>query len=159
VKPYGGAFGAYYDFKDLGPVRIGVDLRGDVLGTNKRADSSAGGQGIVRQYATLGGLRGSIKTPIHWLRPYAEVAGGYTRNNAIGQYTFAPVPSGAPALVSFNPNVYANYGVVRGYVGADITIFPFLDLRAIELGAGEAFGSSSHTTESIGAGIVFHLPR
>jgi hypothetical protein len=48
---------------------------------------------------------------------------------------------------------------VEGFAGADITILPVLDLRAIELGAGEAFGPSSHSIQSIGIGVVFHTPR
>ena len=178
VRPYGGTFGIYYDFKNLGPVRIGADVRSDVLTSNKRADSSAGGEGILRAYNTLGGLRGSFRTPIHWLHPYAEIAGGYSRNNSIGQYTITSNALSSVSQVNFNPAIYSNYTLVKGFVGLDVAIFPFLDLRAIELGEGEAFGSaanvrtvnsdgsvsqtfspSTHGTQSIGAGLVLHLPR
>ena len=192
VQPYGGSFGAFYDLRSYGPVRLGVDARGDVLTSNKRADSSGGGRGSVRQYDVLAGVRGSVRTPITWLHPYAEVAGGYSRNNASGLYTNTTTvnntvtPPTSLASSSFNPNLYNNYALVKGFVGLDIKIASFLDVRLIELGAGEAFGSantvvtvsnavgatgtissssvtttspSSHSNESIGAGIVFHLPR
>jgi hypothetical protein len=153
VRPYGGTLGVYYDFKSFGPVRLGVDVRGDVLTSNKRADSSQGGRGVVRQYTSLGGLRASVPTPIRWLHPYAEIAGGLLRGDDIGQYTtttttvtFSPQtsPTATPpyttTTLTFNPTIASNYTLVKGFVGADVTVFPFLDLR-IELGEGEAFGS------------------
>jgi len=182
VRPYGATLGAFYDFMNVGPVRLGVDLRGDLLRADKRADSSAGGTDVLRQYATLGGLRGTFRTPKRWLRPYAEITGGYTRNNDVGQYTFTTTTSTAPVTLSYNPTVNKNYALVKAFVGVDIAIFPFLDLRPIELGEGEAFGSAvysqsvtsngstttttsttsgpnTHGNQSISAGIVFHLPR
>lgn len=185
VQPYGGNFGVFYDFRDAGPVRLGVDVRGDVLSSNKRADSSAGGVGLVRQYAVLAGVRGSVHTPISWLHPYAEIAGGYTRNNSNGLYTTTTntntVAGVTGTSVSFNPELYSNYALFEGLIGLDVRVLPYLDIRAIEFGAGEAFGSvptavsvtstngiatastvtasssSTHSVESIGAGIVFHF--
>jgi hypothetical protein len=205
VKPYGATLGAFYDFMNVGPVRLGVDVRGDLLRADKRADSSAGGTDVIRQFATLGGIRGTVRTPKRWLRPYAEIAGGYTRNNDVGLYTFTTTtttfspqttPPTAPIIassISYNPAINTNYFLVKGFVGVDIAIFPFLDLRAIELGEGEGFGTpltsqsvsnsvvvngvtgatisttsvvtgnthgfGSHGNQSIGAGIVLHLPR
>lgn len=143
VRPYGGTFGGYYDFRSVGPIRLGVDLRGSVLNSNKSATTYASSVDAVRQYTALGGLRGELRLPMHWLHPYAEVAGGFAHSNA------------AETL----PTVYQNYGVAQGFVGADVTLLPILDLRAIELGAGEAFGPSSHSIQSIGIGVVFHTPR
>ena len=185
VQPYGGNFGVYYDFRDEGPVRLGLDVRGDVLSSNKRGDSSAGGVGILREYAVLAGVRGSVRTPIPWLHPYAEVAGGYTRNNSNGTYTTTTSTNTTSGVttssVSFNPEQYSNYALFEGFVGLDVRVLPFLDIRAVELGAGEAFGSvpiavsvsstngttststvtassaSTHAIESIGAGVVFRF--
>lgn len=185
VQPYGGNFGGFYDFRNVGPVRLGVDVRGDVLSSNKRGDSSAGGVGLVREYAVLAGVRGSVRTPISWLHPYAEVAGGYTRNNSNGVYTTTTNTNTVTGLsttsVFFNPEVYSNYALLEGFVGLDIRILPNLDLRAVELGAGEAFGSvptavsvtstngktsastvtasspSTHSITSVGAGVVFRF--
>lgn len=143
VRPYGGTFGAYYDFRSIGPVRLGVDLRGSVLNSNKSATTYASSTDAVRHYAVLGGVRGEFDTPLRWLRPYAQVSAGYGRTNA------------ASTLVT----QYANYTQVQGFVGADIPLLPNLDFRAIELGAGEAFGPSSHSIQSIGIGVAFHTAR
>ena len=179
VNPFGGNFGAYYDFRNLGPVRLGVDARGAVGSSNKRADSSSGGKGIVRQYEALGGVRGTFRTPLHWLHPYAEIAGGISRNNASGLYTNTVTTNNGvtQSILSFNPAAYTDYGLVKGFVGLDIPLLPYLSFRAIELGEGVAFGSAptlqtttgtstvvntrspdSHGVQSIGAGIVITIP-
>lgn len=182
VKPFGGNFGAYYDWRNYGPLKLGFDARGAVQSANKRADSAAGGGSIVRNYEALGGVRATFHTPVHWLHPYAEVAAGITRNNASGLYT-ETITAGAPTppLFSYNPQNYTVYPMVKGLVGLDIPILPFLSFRAIELGLGGAFGSAptlqvttingtsqttvvtqrspdSHGIQSIGAGVVFTLP-
>ena len=191
VKPFGGNFGAYYEYRNFGPMRWGFDARGAVQSSNKRADSSAGGPGIVKNYEFLVGLRGTFKTPIHWLRPYAEIAGGYARNNASGLYTNTVTinnnvtPPVTGTTLSYNPSVYSNYGLVKGFVGLDIPLMPYLSFRAVELGLGGAFGSTptlqtttvttsgtstttntvvntyspdTHGVQSIGAGIVITIP-
>ena len=143
VHPYGGVFGVFYDFRNLGPVRFGADLRGDIMTSNKSAVEYEGGAGVVRQYGALGGIRASVGTPITILHPYVEALGGYAKTNA----------------ASTNVEVYSNYTQVQGLVGLDITVLPYLDIRGIEFGAGALFGPSTHSTESIGAGLVFHFPR
>ena len=183
VKPFGGDFGAYYDFRTYGPIRLGVDARGAIQSSNKRADSAAGGPGIVKNYEALGGVRATFHTPVHWLHPYAEIAGGITRNNSSGLYTetITTGPNAPPPAFSFNPQNYTVYPLLKGFVGLDIPILPFLTFRAIELGAGGAFGSAptlqvttvngtssttvvsqhsadTHGVQSIGAGVVFTLP-
>ena len=191
VKPFGGNFGVYYDWRKFGPIRLGFDARGTITSSNKRADSGAGGPGIVKNYEGLGGVRATVRTPIHWLHPYAEIAGGYARNNASGLYTNTVTinnnltPPVSQTVLSYNPSSYSNYTELKGFVGLDIPLLPFLSFRAIELGAGGAFGSAptlqtttvtmsgsttttstvvntrssdSHGIQSIGAGIVFTLP-
>jgi hypothetical protein len=183
VKPFGGNFGAYYDWRNYGPMKLGFDVRGAVQSSNKRADSSAGGPGIVKNYDFLGGVRGTFKTPVKWLHPYAEALGGISRNNASGLYTYTVTTGGnpTPPVLSYNPQTYSVYGVIKGYVGLDIPLMPFLTFRAVELGIGGAFGSaptlqtttvsgststttvnttsqSTHGVQSIGAGVVFTLP-
>ncbi len=191
VKPFGGNFGAYYDLRTYGPIRLGFEARGALETSNKRADSGAGGPGIVKNYEGLGGVRGTFRTPIHWLHPYAEFAGGIARNNASGLYTNTVTtnnnlkPPVTQTVLSYNPSSYSNYGVLKGFVGLDIPLLPFLSFRAIELGLGGAFGSAptiqtttvtisgsttttstvvntrsdgSHGIQSIGAGVVFTLP-
>jgi hypothetical protein len=188
VKPFGGNFGAYYEYRTLGPMRWGFDARGAVQSSNKRADSAAGGPGIVRNYEFLGGVRGTFKTPVRWLHPYAEFLAGVTRNNASGLYTNTITTNNSvnPPLtqssVSYNPSNYTAYPLIKGLVGLDIPLLPYLSFRAIELGLGGAFGSTptvqtttvvngsstgtvvntrspdGHGVQSIGAGVVFTIP-
>lgn len=145
AKPYGGAFGGYYDFRSIGPIRLGVDVRGSVLNSNKSAVTNNSSIDFVRHYSALGGVRAEFRTPAKWLHPYGQISAGLGRSNA--------------AFVDNNPGLYQNFTQIEGFAGADITLLPILDLRAIELGAGEAFGPSSHSIQSIGIGVVFHSPR
>ena len=147
VRPFGGNFGGYYDFRNVGPVRFGLHLRGDVLKANKSAQSYEASSGLIRHYDALGGVRATLATPIRFIRPYAELAAGYAKTNAAGYSTATGISS------------YSNFTEVKGFVGVDVPILPYLDLRAIEFGAGALFGSGFHGTESIGAGIVFHTTR
>ncbi len=143
VKPYGAIFGGYYDFRSLGPVRLGVDVRGSVLNSNKSATTYSSSVDQIRHYSALGGLRGEFKTPLHILHPYGQVSLGYMRSNA----------------ASVQPTVYQNFMQVEGFGGLDVSLVPWMDIRAIELGAGGAFGSSTHSIQSIGVGVVFHTAR
>jgi hypothetical protein len=145
VKPYGSMFGGYYDFRSIGPIRLGVDVRGAVLNSNKSATSYSSSVDLVRQYSVLGGLRGEFKTPFHILHPYGQVSLGYMRSNAAG--------------TSANNYQYDGYTQVEGFAGLDVSLVPFMDIRAIEFGVGGAFGPASHSIQSIGIGVVFHTPR
>lgn len=138
-KPYGASFGGYYDFRNLGPVRYGVAIRGGVLNTNKDPGANISSTDLIREYSVMGGLHGTTGTPIRWLHPFGEVMAGYSK--------FGPVYA------------YDTYTKFQGTLGADISLAPILDLRVIELSAGALFGPSTHGTQSIGAGIVFHSPR
>lgn len=138
VRPYGGNFGLSYDWREIGPARVGLEARGSINTANKRADNFQGGAGAVRYYTALAGAHASFATPIRILRPYVAVTGGLARGNPVGL-------------------AFQNYGLVQGLVGADINLIPSLSFRAIELGAGEMFGPESHGVQSIGIGVVFHL--
>jgi hypothetical protein len=143
ARPYGGSFGAYYDFRSFGPVRIGADLRGTFLNSNKSAFSYSGGADFVRHYAGLGGARASFNTPFKVLRPYVQISAGFGKSNA----------------TSLSPVVFQNFTQVQGFAGLDLAVFSNVDIRAIEFGAGELFGSGSHSIQTIGLGVVFHTTR
>ncbi len=147
VDPFGGNFGAYYDFRNLGPVRLGFDLRGGVLSGNKSAQSYQASGSLIRHYSALGGVRASFATPIKYIRPYGEIAFGYGKTNASGYSPVTGISS------------YSNYAQAEGLVGVDIPVLPNLNIRAIELGAGALFGSDTHGFQQIGAGVVFHTGR
>jgi hypothetical protein len=163
VNPSGIQGGAYYDFRTVGPVRLGFDLRGGTEHSNKSATSSAGGSNATGLDDVLFGVRGSFHTRYSWLSPYAQVSAGYARSNAT-------LPFGATTLNSGgvpNPRLEDNFMMYEGFAGVDIHVFPVIDLRPVELGIGnmDRFGSSatgdgpgSVGVMSIGAAIVFHLP-
>ena len=144
VKPYGANFGAYYEFRTLGPARLGVDLRGGVLNSSKDTFENLTSADVIRHYSVLGGVRASFGTPIKFIRPYAEVAAGYARFGSVNVLSSYPL---------------SDYTQFEGLVGVDVPILPYMDIRAIEFGAGALFGPSTHGLQSIGAGIVFHSAR
>lgn len=144
VKPYGANFGAYYEFRNLGPARFGVDLRGGVLNSSKDTFENLTSSDVLRHYSALGGVRASFGTPIKFIRPYAEIAGGYARFGSVNRASTYPL---------------SNYTQFEGLVGIDAPVLPYMDIRAIEFGAGALFGNSTHGIDSIGAGIVFHSTR
>jgi len=148
VRPYGGTLGGYYDFRTYGPVTLGADARATFLNSNKSAFTYQGGPDFARHFSVLGGARATFKTPFKVLRPYVEIAAGLGR-------TDATTPPMLPALNL----VYQNFTQVQGFAGLDIALFDNVDLRAVELGAGEMFGSGSHTIQTIGVGLVFHPTR
>jgi hypothetical protein len=145
VNPSGIYFGGYYDFKTVGPVRLGVDARYYDMKSNKSAATSAGGPNSTSANTILGGVRGTFHTPISWLRPYGEIAAGRTSTDAAN-----------------GPGSFSSYLRYQGFAGVDIKVFPILDLRAVEVGIGNmnAIGgsSSSISVRSIGASVVFHTP-
>jgi hypothetical protein len=159
VNPSGWWGGMYYDFRNVGPVRLGLDVRGGEGRSNKSGVSSAGGKDATEAYSLLGGVRGSIKTKYKWLTPYAQISAGWTRSDA----TEPCVQSGN--LCTYLP--FDNFIRYEGFAGADIHLSPILDLRPVEVGVGHmdrigngvAGGPGSLSVFSIGAGIVLHLPR
>lgn len=148
VSPSGLFVGGYYDFRNVGPVRLGVDLRYIGAHNNKSASSTTGGPNSTSVDTTLVGIRGSFHTPISWLKPYGQVSFGRT-------YTDAAAGTGN----------YANYLQYEVFAGADVHVFPFMDLRVVELGIGNnnligsGSGSNSFGVKSVGGGIVFHMPH
>jgi hypothetical protein len=147
VNPTGGMGGIYYGWKTFGLVRLGADVRGGVQHANKSASSSAGGTNSTNDNYALGGVRAEVKTPIFWLKPYAEVLAGWGR-------TDAAEPTHA----------FDNYIQYQGLAGVDVRLLPVLDLRPVEVGIGEmnrtgnGQGPSSLNVRTLGAGVVLHLP-
>lgn len=161
VNPQGIQVGAYYDFRNIGPMRLGIDLRGGTAHSNKSATSSAGGKDATGLDNVLLGVRGSFRTHYSWLVPYAQISAGYVRSNAT-----LPIGTGLVTTVPL-PRTEDNFLMYEGFAGITIPIFPMIDLRPIELGIGNmnrvgdsgvGDGPSSIGVKSIGASIVFHLP-
>ena len=161
VNTTGGWGGVFYDFKSFGPVRFGVDVRAGEGHSNKSAVSSAGGSNATSTQNVLAGIRASFPTPIHILRPYAEVAAGWARSDATEPFGTSTGATGTPVP----PRQFDSFLEYQGMVGADLRILTILDLRIIELGIGNmnrigsGNGVSSVGVKSAGIGVVFHLPQ
>ena len=157
-SPIGGTFGAYYDFKSFGRIRLGADVRGSITSSTHGADPTSTGSG-GRVDTAMGGLRASFPAHYKILAPYAQASFGLAR-----------VDSGvtpAPNLSSTNPFQQARIGLQNGFayqglVGLDIHTLPYLDLRLFEFGLGGVSGvqgqPGSHLLQSVSVGLVLHLP-
>jgi hypothetical protein len=145
VNPSGIYFGGYWDFKTVGPVRLGADVRYYDARSNKSASSSTGGPNATTSNTVLGGVRGTFHTKFSWLKPYAEIAAGRTSTDAAN-----------------GPGSFSTYLRYQGFAGLDIRIMSIIDIRAVELGLGNmneiSGGSGSISVRSIGAALVFHTP-
>jgi hypothetical protein len=154
VNPLGGGGGVFYNFKTLGPVRLGVDVRGTIASTKRGAYVNFNGPG-ARLYSVLGGPRFTFHTPIKPLKPYVEGLVGLGRSD-YGLYVGLP-PSNAPVPTP----IYSNFEY-QGVAGLDIRLLPSLDFRLVEFGYGglNPFGTYSHNypVKQVGTGIVIHLP-
>src|SRR5271168_4975505 len=93
VNPLGGTGGVYYDFKKLGPVTLGADVRGSILTTKRGAYVNFNGPG-ARIYSALGGVRAAFQTPVKSLKPYIQISAGLGRSD-YGLFVYRP-PSQAP---------------------------------------------------------------
>jgi hypothetical protein len=159
VKPFGGVAGVYYDFKTMGIIRLGVDARGEFLHANKSASDTTGESGATRLHGALGGVRATFHTHYNWLKPYAEVAAGWSSSNVTEPHSMTVSGFNQPAPLKFD-----NFVKYEGFAGVDVRVFPILDIRPVELGIGgmsrmgTGSGAGTLGVKSIGAGIVFHLP-
>jgi hypothetical protein len=164
VNPSGVQVGAYYDFRTIGPVRLGLDLRGGDYHSNKSATSSAGGNNATGLDDLLLGVKGSFHAHYSWLSPYVQVSAGYARSNATEP--FGTVSPGFGTTLNA-PRFEDNFVMYEGFAGVNLHIFPMIDLRPIELGIGnmDRFGSGgpgdgpgSVMVKSVGAAFVLHMP-
>jgi hypothetical protein len=163
VNPLGFTGGFFYDFKTLGPVTLGVDLRGGVASAKHGAQTYAEGSG-AHIYSSLGGIRAAFRTPYKILGPYVQGSVGYARSN-FGVLTDA-VHSGTtyPANPLYPGTPTQNGIEYQGTAGLDLHFLPYADWRVAELnfGAIQTSGNYSHSYPlySVSTGVVFHFsPR
>jgi hypothetical protein len=158
VDPIGGTVGAYYDFRNAGPVRLGADLRGVFAHDSRGAQQSSVGPG-TRIDSGLLGIRASFHTPFAYLRPYVQASAGIGRSN----YGITSNNSVISTSTIQQPGITLQTGFeYHVFAGVDLPILPLLDFRVVELGYGglDPFGTYSHNypLRSLSSGIVFHLP-
>jgi hypothetical protein len=152
--PVGGTGGVFYDFFKLGPARLGIDARGTIANSTQGAYTSfnAGGGHI---YSGLGGVRASFHTPLIGLKPYIQGSAGIARTNFGTSFNDTLSTGTLSPTTGIQLSTHPEYDV---FAGADYTILPVLDFR-IELGYGAVNGNShTYPVQSLGAGLVFHLP-
>ena len=158
-SPIGGVGGVYYDFRDLGRVRLGIDVRGSIASSSHGADPTSAGSG-GRLYTTMGGVRATFPTKYRLLAPYLQGSLGLARTDG-GQ---TPPPSFNSPLPLQNGRVVIDHGLAyQGFIGLDLKVLPAMDIRIVELGIGAISGVTnspgSHLLESAGVGVVFHFPN
>lgn len=156
-SPIGGVGGAYYDFRNIGHVRLGVDLRGSIASSSHGADPTSAGSG-GRLYTAMGGLRATFPTRYKLLAPYLQGSVGLARTD--GGRT--PSASFNGALPLQNGRIVIDHGVAyQGFAGLDLKVLPLMDIRIFELGIGAISGITNqpgaHLLESVGVGVVFHF--
>ncbi len=153
--PVGGTGGVFYDFRNVGPVRLGIDARGTIVNSKQGAYTAYnGGGGHIG--SGLAGVRATFHTPFLPLKPYVEGMLGAAQTNFGTQYNNSLTSSG---ISNQNGVQYTTNFEYDAFAGLDITILPVLDFRVVELGYGAIEGNShTYPVGSISTGIVFHLP-
>lgn len=155
IEPVGGTGGITYNFRTLGPVRLGVDARGSITSSTKSAYTSytAAGGHID---SGLAGLRATFHTPFIPIKPYVQGSIGAARTNFGTQYNNGLATSGVSGQTGVQLSTHLEYDV---FAGVDIAILPFVDFRVVELGYGAIQGNShTYPVQSLSSGVVFHLP-
>jgi hypothetical protein len=135
---HGAGVGIYDDFLHLGPVRFGMDVRGDLETTDK-----------LQYQSVLAGFRVVGKLPVLPFRPYAEalIGEGGTRDKG-------------PYAVGITNVPYAHKLTYALLTGLDWSIFPHIDFRVLEIGYGrqsESTGFNTTTSDSmllLSSGVV-----
>jgi hypothetical protein len=173
VTPYGFGGGIYYDFMNLGPARIGFDVRADLLKSNKSATVYYGGPDAVKLNSVLGGVRASFHTRYAPLKPYVQASVGWVKDRPkSSQQIVVNTTTGASTTATLTNyatnNTDTNFFAYKIFAGLDYRLLPIMDVRLPELGIGQILGSgptnpaghgTSYPLQSIGVGIVFHLPE
>ncbi len=155
IEPVGGTGGVTYNFRTVGPVRLGVDARGSITSSTKAAYTSfvAAGGHID---SGLAGLRATFHTPFLPIKPYVQGSVGVARTNFGTQYNSGLATSGVTSQTGVQLTTHLEYDA---FAGVDIAILPIMDFRLIELGYGAIQGDShTYPVQSLSTGVVFHLP-
>ena len=152
----GGTFGGFYEFKTVGPLRLGADVRGNVESSTRGASVTSVGTGS-HLYSVLGGVRARTSKTYFHVDPYVQLSAG------LGRSDFGLATNTSSANFPYNPDYGAaqlHNGVeYHVFAGADIKLLPVLDFRVVELGyGGLESGSHNYPLRSVSTGFVFHLP-
>ena len=151
----GGTGGVFYDFRNVGPVRLGIDARGTIASSTQSAYTSfnAGGSHLS---SGLAGVRATFHTPFIPIKPYVQGSVGVARTNFGTDYSNTLVTGTLSKGSGVQISSHLEYDA---FAGVDIAVVPLVDFRLIELGYGAVQGNShTYPVQSLSTGIVFHLP-
>ena len=138
----GVGLGATYGVLPLGPIRLGLDVRGSIGGGTQKATT------------VLVGPKLSVHLPFVKLKPYVQASGGYLRNQTTLINSAFPTQS-----------VDRNFAAYEVLGGVDYPVLPLIDLRLIEIGGGKGYlvgtdpGGTSYNVSlfTISTGVVIHF--
>jgi hypothetical protein len=165
VAPVGGGGGVYYDFKKIGRIKLGADVRASTASSrqgNFVVAHDANGNPVsfnsvgTRVHTALGGIRASTTLPVTWIKPYVQGSFGW------GGSTFDPETvvdiNNLEAAVKKSQSIKGGLAY-EGFVGVDLRVAPIMDVRLAEFGIGAIHAQDkNHELKSISFGVVFHLP-
>lgn len=130
--------GATLNFINLHVVKLGLDLRGSTKSGTTGADTAEVS------------LRLGAKPPLLPIKPYVQAGVGYLDTRTLaGSGTFE-----------------SQYATANIHAGVDMPVFPFVDLRLVEIGYGQAFSklddvsfgtSNKPKLFTVNTGIVVHF--
>lgn len=156
-SPLGATIGGYYDFKSIGRIRLGADVRGSITRSNHGADPTNAGTG-GRIYTAMGGLRATFPAHYRFLAPYLQGSVGYARTDG----GLPPTTVGTASTFGNGRSAMGSGVAYQGLAGLDIKLVPQLNLRLVEFGLGAISGipnqSGNHLLQSVSVGLVYHLP-
>lgn len=130
--------GLTLNFLPVGPIKLGIDLRGSTRPGTVGADTA------------MAGLKVAFNPPLIHLKPYIEGSGGYVATRTVN------VSSGGGTF----PNEYAAWEILGG---VDIPLAPLIDFRAVELGGGTGMSihgianSPNISLFTVNTGLVLHF--
>lgn len=155
INPLGATIGGYYDFKTVGPIRLGADVRGQILTTKQGAESGFNGVG-GRVHSVLGGLRGSFHTPFKPFEGYVQGSAGLGQSD----YGFPGTILKTSTTSTPSQIVLKNNFEYHAFVGLQLHVTPIAEWRVFEVGYG-ALSGGGHTypLKSVSTGVVFHFPQ
>jgi hypothetical protein len=136
---YGPGAGIYYDFLHLGPVSVGADVRGSYQFSDPN-----------KYRSVLAGARLAVKPPVLPIKPYVQASVGLAGSST--------------PKIGNNPTSFSNKFAYEVVGGADVTIFPAVDWRVVELGYGRVSavssfpGTPANSLFLLSTGIVLRLP-
>ena len=127
----------------LGPVSLGLDLRGSTARQQQGADT------------LLAGIKLGGKLPLIPFKPYVQASGGYLGAR--------PTILGGPSPIA-GTNQNLGFWVYELLGGVDFALLPHLDLRLIEVGGGQGYyksgavsGTPSISFITVNTGVVIHF--